>query len=87
MSQPIKCPFCSEIFGVDSNKVEWISVKIHWPPIHEDVLVFNRGKMEVRFRLEEEYPDDPELCNRIVWSEQGICNEIEWWRYLPEPPK
>lgn len=67
---------------------EWISVKERWPPVHQDILVFNQGRMEVTYRLDEHYPDDPDLCNRIVWSGQGICNSIEWWMPLPlEPTK
>jgi hypothetical protein len=67
---------------------EWIHIKDKFPPIDQDVLVFNKGRVEINCRMDENYPDDPDLRNQIVWSEQGIYNEIEWWMPLPpEPPK
>ena len=72
---------------------EWISVEDRWPEIGERVLVYQeRGvhgghTIDIDYRTCEEYPDNPELNNRIVWKDQGIHNDIHWWMPLPEPPK
>ena len=67
---------------------EWIDVKDRLPKINEEVLVFlSRGKIEIRFRLNEYYADGGDLYNRIAWSDQGVFNDVTHWMPLPEPPK
>jgi hypothetical protein len=66
---------------------EWISVKNSIPEKNKDVLVFlSRGEIQIRHRLDEEYLDDPDIYNRISWSDQGIINDVTHWMPLPEAP-
>ena len=69
--------------------MEWISVKDAVPYVNEDVLVWNGSlnTCQLTHRLDEFYPECPELHNRYVWSEQGVFNEIKFWMPLPSPPK
>lgn len=68
--------------------MEWISVKDRVPDKYQDVLVYlTRGEIDVRYRLGEEYPDDPDVYNRYVWSDQGVANDISFWMPLPKPPE
>lgn len=65
--------------------MEWISVKDKVPEVGEDVIVFNETfkSIEIKRRLDEDYPDHSEHNNRIAW--EGIFNEIHYW--MPLPPK
>ena len=68
--------------------MEWIKVEDRVPEKYQDVLVYlDRGSIEIRCRLGEEYPDDPDVNNRYVWSQQGVANDVTHWMPLPEPAK
>lgn len=64
---------------------EWISIKDKVPPVGKEVLVYrSRGLIEIQHRINEEYPDNIDIYNRYVWSDQGIANDITHW--MPIPP-
>jgi hypothetical protein len=68
--------------------LKWIRVEDEIPPVHQEVLVWNSKLMqcEVRYRLNEVYENE-ENCNKYVWNEQGIFNEISYWMFLPNAPE
>ena len=72
---------------------EWISVGDTLPPIGERVLVYQEGgvysgnEIDIDIRVNENYPEEVEANNRIVWDSQGIVNDIHFWMPLPKPPK
>ena len=68
--------------------MEWISVKDRLPEKFQDVLIWNETlqQAEIRYLTDEIYPESKEIKDQIVWSEQGITNNISHWMPLPEMP-
>lgn len=69
--------------------MDWIHITERLPDYGKDVLIWNETLKccDIRQLIDESYPDDPELCNKHIWTEQGIFNKIEWWTPLPEQPE
>jgi len=69
--------------------MQWIHISNAVPEIDVPVLVWNDtyNECEIRYRLNEFYPECIDIKNKYVWDHQGIINEIEYWMPLPIQPE